>query len=114
MSKPRIAYARRIGEIRAALAAAATPLTLAEIAARCPSAPTTIQVGCALHAEVHAGRAEHSGARGQYRYRITDFGRAVAAEPNRLRRSGRRRSSARRALRLAALVADAMREARAP
>lgn len=113
MSNPRPQYGSRVAEIRAALCAADRPLSLAEIAASCPSAPTTVQVATALAAELATGRASRDRAAGTsrdavYRYSITAAGRAAAANPNSLRSARHRRTQGRRNPRLAELVSDAM------
>lgn len=97
-------YAHRIAEIRRCLADSTEPLTLAEIAARCASAPTTTQVGCAMYEETRAGRVCRHGDSGQYRYALTDTGRAAAADPNLLRRGRRRRTRGNRRGKLGVLL----------
>lgn len=104
MASPRIDYGRGIREIRNALATATWPLTLAEIAAACPSAPTTIRVGTAIHAELTARRAVRTGTRGSYRYTITAAGRAALDNPNSLRSGRHRRTHGRRNPRLAEVL----------
>lgn len=108
MTASRFPYAQRITEMRCALCQAITPLTLAEIAARCASTPTTVAVGCAMAAELREGRVTREGAAGTYRYRITELGRAAAANPNVLRRGRRRRSRAHRRSTLGHLLRDSL------
>ena len=108
MNASRFPYAQRITEMRLALVRAEGALTLAEIAARCPSTPTTVAVGCAMSAELREGRVTREGDAGSYRYRITELGRAAAANPNVLRRGRRRRSRAHRRSTLGALLRDSL------
>lgn len=108
MNRPRLPYAQRITEMRAALVRAEAPLTLAEIAARCPSKPSTVAVGCAMAAELREERVTREGEAGSYRYRITDLGRAAAANPNVLRRGRRRRSRAHRRSTLGTLLRESL------
>ena len=104
MTRP--AYGTRTREIRAFLAAAREPLTLAQICLGCRSCANTAQVATVVHTDHARGFVRRTGTVGAYRYAITDAGLAALANPNLLRSARGRRTHNRRIARIASVIED--------